>query len=86
MPCFDLSGFLGLSQDIKVTYKTWWDTFERVQAFDSNVSTFRAENKKVPGFESYYVFSSTERTQFLGGRMLHIRRYPTSNWTPVERN
>ena len=83
MPCFDLSGFLGLSQDVKVTYKTWWDTFERVQAFDSNVSTLRAGGDTG---KSYYVFSSEERTQFLGGRMLHIRRYPTSNWTPVERN
>lgn len=79
---FDLSGILAPPQSVRVDYQTYWNTFERIQAFNSNVSTIRASGDKTP---TYYQFVSTdEKLEFTNGRMLHIQRYPASNWSVVQ--
>ena len=82
--CFDVSGFLGLSQSVLRDYKDWWNTFERIQAINSNISTQRAAGNTAL---TYYVYiDSQERVAFINGQALHIRRYPDSNWAPVPKN
>ena len=79
---FDLSGILAPPQSLRVDYQTWWNTFERIQAFNSNISTIRATGDKTP---SYYQFvNGEEKNGFITGRMLHIQRYPASNWPIVQ--
>ena len=84
MPCFDVSGFATLSIGTLLQYQTWWGTFERIQEYDTNVSTLRqAGNTSL----TYYTYMTlTERNEYTNGRMLHIFRYPDSNWNPVEKN
>lgn len=82
--CFDLSGFSGLNCFTRLQYIANWNTFDRIQAFNSNVSTQRAAG--ATGL-SYYIFVDTEeRTQFIWGQQLHARRYPGSNWNAVSQN
>lgn len=84
MGCFDASGFYCLAQGVLRDYRDWWDTFERIQAYNSNVSTSKAAG--ATGLTYYKYIDYTEQTAFQNGRMLHIRRYPDSNWDPVEKN
>lgn len=79
--CFDLSGFSGLNCFTRQEYLTNWAIFDRIQAYNSNVSTLRSGGAKDL---SYYIFVNTdERTRFTWGQALHARRYPTSNWNAV---
>ena len=84
MPCFDANGFATLSIGTLLLYQTWWGTFERIQEYDINVSTLRqAGNTSL----TYYTYMTMEeRNEYTNGRMLHISRYPNSNWNPVEKN
>ena len=82
--CFDASGFLGLSQSILRDYKTWWDTYERIQTINSNISTQRAQGNRTLTYYTYLSFD--EKISFLNGQMLHVRQYPNSNWAPVLKN
>lgn len=84
MVCFDLSGFKFLPSSVKLDYKTAWDTFERIQDFNSNVSTQRAAG--VPGLTYLNFVSAEEKTRFTWGQYLHQQRYPNSNWNAVEKN
>jgi hypothetical protein len=78
---FDLSGFSGLPSSLKLTYETQWNTYNRIQIANSNVSTLRAAGDKTA---LYYQFVSyQEKNAFTNGQMLHIKRYPDSNWAPV---
>jgi hypothetical protein len=81
MVCFDLSGFSGLNCFTRQEYLTNWAVFDRVQAYNSNVSTLRAGGDKT---RTYYIFRDTEeRAQFTWGQALHVKRYPNSNWNSV---
>jgi hypothetical protein len=80
-PCFDLSGFLALPQSTQFLYRGYWNTFNRIQVYNINVSTLKAQG--TPGLFYYQYANFTERSQYTNGRMLHIRRYPSSNWDPV---
>lgn len=78
---FDLSGFLALPQSTQYLYRDYWNTFNRIQAVNVGVSTVRAAGDKT---QTYYQFASgEERMYYLNGQMLHIRRYPNSNWASV---
>ncbi len=86
--CFSqTTTFKYLPQTVRVQYQTWWGTFERIQAFNLNVSTIRASTgASLSGATDprYYVFKSREEMlEFLNGRMLHIKAYPNLNWNPV---
>lgn len=82
--CFDLSGFSGLNCFTQLQYKANWATFERIQAYNSNVSTGRAAGDL--GLTYYQFVDTEERTNFLYGQMLHTKRYPNSNWNAVSQN
>ena len=78
--CFDLSGFTGLSASDLLKYQSYWNTFEKVQAFNTAVSTIRASG------QANQFISYKESNDFTAGRILHIRRYPDSNWAVVQQN
>ena len=83
--CFDLSGFIGLNDSQKLKYKQAWGIFDKVQDYNSNVSTIHqtTNNSNV----RYYTFYSYEdRIMFRIGQSLHVQRYPNSNWSTVEEN
>lgn len=82
---FDLSGSEGLNFGNAILYQTYWNTFDRIQVYNARVSTMRATTGD-PNLTYYKYTGSDERTQFIWGRMLHIRRYPNSNWAEVEQN
>jgi hypothetical protein len=73
-----------LPQNVYVKYKTDWNTFERIQAFDSNVSTVRATSTTNL---SYYTFVDyVEKNSFKNGQYLHVLYLPNSNWNVVQKN
>lgn len=83
--CFDLSGFTGLTLSDQLKYRTYWDTFTRIQIYNSNVSTLRHQDPDQNII--YYVYKSyQESSDFTQGRILHIRRYPNSNWDLVPKD
>ena len=82
--CLDLSGFKWLFQTQKVQYQQNFALFDKIQNYNSNISTLRAAGNSNL---SYYIFPSTEeKTRFTQGRMLHIQSYPGSNFPVVEQN
>jgi len=84
MPCFDLSGFGPLPEGTKIQYQTAWGIYEKVRTNDISVSTMRG-NGDTSKF--YFQFqTSEERNQWVNGLLLHIKRYPTSNWFLPEKN
>ena len=85
MSC-DLSGFTQLDFSQNQTFKTAVNTFNRIQAFDSNVSTLKyngAMNKYYYNFVDY-----AEKNNYKQGQFLLRQSYPAQNtiWTPVQRN
>lgn len=84
---FDISGFYCLPQGVLTEYRTNWNTFNLVQTCNILVSTAKAESTgSLPGL-FYYTFANyQEKNAFRDGRMLHIRRYPLSNWDLVPEN
>ena len=84
MVCFDLSGFTGLSFGAAQKYRGDWNTFERIQEYNSNISTLRAAG--APGLTYYTYASANEQISFVNGQFLHFKRYPSSNWNEVQKN
>jgi hypothetical protein len=81
---FDLSGFLAVPSSLKFMYQSYWGTFELVQNYNLNVSTLRSAGDKT---QTYYIFEGNDQqVAYTNGRMLHIQRYPTSNWAPVPKD
>lgn len=78
---FDASGYYCLTQVVYRGYQDSWNTFNRVQLYNINVSTMKAQGQ--PGLFYYQFKDFAEKSQFVNGRALHIRRYPNSNWAPV---
>lgn len=82
--CSDLSGFSFLYQSQLLKYNASWQTFNRVQAYNSNISTLRAGGQSNL---SYYQFlTNQEKDQFVRGRFLHYQSYPNGNWSLVQEN
>jgi len=84
MVCFDLSGFTPLTESQVYQFRNDWNTFERIQAFNSNVSTQRASG--ILNVYYYTYVSNIEQNSFTKGQLLHTVRYPTSNWDTVQKN
>jgi hypothetical protein len=81
---FDLSGFPGLPNSIRIAYNNYWNTFEAVQATNITVSTLRSQGDLT---KTYYTYSGNkEQVAFTNGRFLHIQRYPNSNWAEVSKD
>ena len=84
MPCFDLSGFTPLIASQLFQYRFDWNNFERIQTFNSNVSTLRDAGNTTLRYYNY--LTNAEQNSFTKGQLLHTLRYPTSNWNSVEKN
>jgi hypothetical protein len=81
---FDASGYLGLPFSTKLKYEGQWNTYNRIQLANSNVSTLRSGGDLRL---TYYQFSNfIEKNDFLNGMFLHQKRYPASNWNPVSKD
>jgi hypothetical protein len=81
---FDLSGFLALPCSLQLLYKQQWNFFEQVQASNTTVSTLRANGDKSTPYVSFLTYADS--VAFTNGRVLHMKRFPTSNWNPVPEN
>ena len=82
--CFDLSGLRGLTPVQFRLYKDAWNTYNRVQSYNSNISTLRSGGAK---FLNYYQFvDMVEKNQYTRGQQLHVQVYPLSNWASVPPN
>jgi hypothetical protein len=84
MVCFDASGFLVLTQGQNQKYTYYWDTFETIQNCNILVSTQRAQGNVTNRYYTYRSFQ--EKEAYLMGRILHIKRYPNSNFAEVQQN
>jgi len=73
-----------LPQNVLQKYKADWNNFERIQAFNSNISTQRAEG--VPGLSYYTYVDYIEKNSFRNGQYLHVTYIPNSNWDVVQKN
>ena len=81
---FDLSGFLAVPSSLKIKYQDDWNTYNRIQIVNSNISTLRAIGDKT---QIYYTYSSyDELISFQQGQYLHVQRYPNSNWSAVSKD
>jgi len=84
-PIFTTLGFLSLNQSQKLIYQQAWNDYNRIQSFNSNVSTLRIINND-RNLLFYTYTSYAEKDSFRQGQFLHQRIYPTSNWNSVEQN
>ena len=81
---FDLSGFLAVPSSIKIDYQQSWNTYNRIQSINSNISTLRGGGDKT---QDYYTFANyDEMSEFIQGQYLHLQRYPNSNWSAVSKD
>jgi hypothetical protein len=67
---------LQYSQFIK--FKTQWETFNRVWAYNYTVSSLRGEGAATGGLSYYQFLSQKERTDYANGLLSHIASYPSS--------
>lgn len=85
MSCLPLT-MSGLTNVQFIQYSNAWNTFNRIQKYDSNVST--SIHNGASGLQ-YYTFSNyTEKNLFNQGQALHFQIYPDFNnlWFTVEKN
>ena len=81
---FDLSGFLAVPSSLKIDYQNYWAIYNRVQTYNSNVSTIRSTGDKTILYYTYPNYD--EATGFRIGQFLHLQRYPNSNWSEVSKD
>ena len=84
MGCHDLSGFLFLSGSQLTNYRTCIDVFDRVQGYNSNISSLRSKGNLTA---SYYQFMTTqEKNQYTKGLFLLTQSYGSGNIQVVQQN
>jgi hypothetical protein len=84
MACQDLSGFVFLTQSQLRYYKTSVQTFNRVQDYNSNISTLRSQGDSTL---SYYQFISLEeKNNYTKGLFLLTQSYGSGNIQVVQQN
>ena len=83
-PTFDLSGILCVNQSQKIKYNKGWDDYNRIQSYNSNISTLRYDG--AINLRYYTYLSYAERESFRTGQFLHSQVYPISNWNSVQEN
>jgi len=81
---FDLSGIGCVNQSQKLKYKESWYNFNRIQSFNSNISTMRHGGNTNLTYYTYVSYS--EKESFRQGQFLHSQVYPNSNWSVVQEN
>ena len=67
--CFDVSGFRYMTPTQFRIYKDAWNVFNRVQSYNSNISTLRDSGNKILNYYQFY--DQNERTQYRQGQQLH---------------
>jgi len=84
MACQDLSGFVFLTQSQLRYYKTSVQIFNRVQDYNSNISTLRSQGDSTL---SYYQFISLEeKNNYTKGLFLLTQSYGSGNIQVVQQN
>ena len=84
MACFTLGTMKGLTYMQLLTYSNATNIYQRVESYNSNVSTLRASGDTS---KTYYTFnSSEEESKYKLGRFLLIQNDPTGDYTPVKKN
>jgi hypothetical protein len=85
MSCLPLTG-TGLTNLQYIQYTNAWNTFNRIQRYDSNVST--AVHNGATGLQYYNFSNYIEKNAFIQGQQLHIKLYPSFStlWYTVEKN
>jgi hypothetical protein len=84
-PPFSLNGILTIQQSQLSVYKQAWANFDRIQLYNSNISSLRSTGTAKDS--NYYVYISyAERDSFRIGQFLHQQQYPNSNWNTVQQN
>ena len=68
--CFDVSGFRGMTPIQFRIYKDAWNTFNRVQSYNSNISTQRGNGNTSLSY--YQFFNNQERTLWRQGQTLFV--------------
>ena len=84
MTCFTLGKMNGLSYSQYMEYKHAVATYNKVESYNSNVSTLRGSGSSSV---SYYDFQTNqEQTIYSLGLMLLIQNNPGMTFTPVPKN
>jgi len=84
MGCHDLSGFFFLTESQLSYYRKCSSTFNRVQDYNSNISTLRSKGNLTA---SYYQFlTSEEKNQYTKGLFLLTQSYGSGNIQVVQQN
>jgi hypothetical protein len=84
MGCQDLSGFVFLTGAQLTYYRMSVQTFNRVQDYNSNISTLRSKGNLTA---SYYQFlTSEEKNKYIKGRFLLTQSYGSGNIQEVQQN
>lgn len=84
-PPFTLNGILTIQQSQLYIYKQGWADFDRIQSYNSNISTLHGNGKALTS--NYYTFVSyAERNSYRTGQYLHQQQYPNSNWNSIQEN
>ena len=81
---FNLGSIVGLTPSLYLRYKGAWDTFERIQFINSNVSTVKSLSNVTLPYYTYITYK--EREEFNLGQYLHVQTYPNSVWNTVREN
>lgn len=86
MCSFDISGATGLTNIQYIEYVTAWKTFNRIQYYDSNVSTLI--HTGASGLQYYTYKNYAEKLQFIQGQSEHMKAYPyySTLWYNVQKN
>ena len=85
--CYDsaVSSIKSFTNNELLSNKTSWLTFNRIQLYNSNVSTLRNGGAN----QVYYTYTDfTEKNKFLKGQYLHYTVYPdlSNYWTTVNKD
>jgi hypothetical protein len=82
----DISGAGGLSFAQNLEYRKAWNTFNRIQTYNSNVSTLIHQGATNQHYYNYNTY--VEKAEFTRGQLLHLQAYPfySTLWYSVEKN
>jgi len=84
-PQFTLNGISNVNQSQLQIYKQAWGDYDRIQLYNSNVSTIHGNGTNTKA--TYYMYVSyAEKNSFRNGQFLHQQQYPNSNWSSVQEN
>lgn len=83
-PPFITNGLLSINQSQLYIFKQGWSNYNRIQSYNSNVSTLRSSG--TTNLMYYTYVSYAERESFRTGQYLHQQQYPNQNWNSVQEN